>query len=218
MLIDLSHTIEDGMVTYKGLPAPLICDHMSRLQSRGKYAPGTEFQIGRIEMIGNTGTYIDTPYHRFADGEDLADIGLDRLCNLPAIVVRATDRESRAIDETRFDTIDVTGRAVLVWTGWDANWRTDQYFEGHPYLTRGAAELLRDRGAQLVGIDSFNIDDTDDLERPVHTTLLSAGRPIVEHMTNLGALPATGFRFTAAPPRIRQMGSFPVRAFAIVDG
>ncbi len=217
-LIDLSHVIEDGMITYKGLPAPLICDHLSRLASREIYAPGTEFQIGRIEMVGNTGTYLDTPYHRYADGEDLADIGIDRLCDLPGLVVQATTRSGRAIDVDVFVDLAVHGCAVLVHTGWDAHWRTDQYLEGHPYLTEAAAVYLRDAGALLVGIDSHNIDCTDNGERPVHTTLLGAGIPIVEHMTNLATVPATGFRFTAAPPKIRGMGTFPVRAFATCPG
>jgi arylformamidase len=213
-LVDLSHTIEDGMVTYRGLPAPLICDHLSRVASRAVYGEGTEFQIGRIEMVGNTGTYLDTPYHRYADGEDLAAVGLDRLCDLPGLVVNATQREGRALDVDAFASYAVPGCAVLVHTGWDAHWRTDQYFEGHPFLTGAAAQWLRDHGAALVGIDSFNIDSIDDGSRPVHTALLGAGIPIVEHMTQLGVLPATGFRFTAAPPKIRQMGTFPVRAFA----
>lgn len=215
-LIDLSHVIGDGMITYKGLPAPLICDHISRLQSRATYSEGTEFQIGRIEMVGNTGTYLDTPYHRYADGYDLAGLPLEQASHLPGVVVRVTGAVGRAIDWMAFAASDVTGRAVLIHTGWDRNWRSDAYFEGHPYLTRAAAEYLRDHGARLVGIDSYNIDDTSDGERPVHTTLLGAGIPIVEHMTNLEALPVDGFRFHAAPPKITKMGTFPVRAHAIL--
>ncbi len=216
-LVDLSHTIEDGMITYKGLPAPLICDHISRLQSRANYAEGTEFQIGRIEMVGNTGTYLDTPYHRYADGYDLAGLPLEQASHLPGTVVRLTGAAGRAIDWTAFAASEIAGRAVLVHTGWDRNWRTDAYFENHPFLTKAAAEYLRDQGAKLVGIDSYNIDDTSDGHRPVHTTLLGAGIPIVEHMTNLGALPASGFRFHAAPPKIAKMGTFPVRAHAVLD-
>ena len=201
------------MVTYKGLPAPIICDHLSRVASRGTYAEGTEFQIGKMELIGNTGTYLDTPYHRFADGADTAGVALERMADLPGIVVHV-DPAVRAVDAAVFDALDVRGCAVLVHTGWDRHWRTDQYFEQHVFLTTGAAERLRDRGAVLVGIDSFNIDDTADMARPVHTTLLGAGIPIVEHMTNLAALPDTGFRFTAVPPKIRGMGTFPVRAHA----
>jgi arylformamidase len=216
-IIDLSHVIEAGMVTYKGLPAPLICDHLSRVQSRQHYAEGTEFQIDRIEMVGNTGTYLDTPYHRYADGYDLAGLDLERISNSPGIVVRIEGSNDRAIDWTAFAASDVRGKAVLVHTGWDRHWRTDQYFEGHPYLTEAAATYLRDRGAILVGIDSFNIDNVDGNTRPVHSTLLAAGIPIVEHMTNLGALPITAFRFTAAPPKVKAMGTFPVRAHATID-
>lgn len=217
VIVDLSHVIEAGMITYKGLPAPLICDHLSRIQSRQHYAEGTEFQIDRIEMIGNTGTYLDTPYHRYADGYDLAGLDLARISNCPAIVVRIEGSNDRAIDWTAFAASDVNGEAVLVHTGWDLHWRTDQYFEGHPYLTETAAAYLRDQGAILVGIDSFNIDNVDGNTRPVHSTLLAAGIPIVEHMTNLGALPASGFRFTAAPPKVKAMGTFPVRAHATLD-
>ena len=216
-IIDLSHVIEAGMVTYKGLPAPLICDHLSRVQSRQHYAEGTEFQIDRIEMVGNTGTYLDTPYHRYADGYDLAGLDIERISNSPGVVVRVEGAIDRAIDWATFAASDVNGKSVLVHTGWDRHWRTDQYFEGHPYLTETAAAYLRDRGAIVVGIDSFNIDNVDGNTRPVHSTLLAAGIPIVEHMTNLGALPVTGFRFTAAPPKVKAMGTFPVRAHAIID-
>ena len=216
-IIDLSHVIEAGMVTYKGLPAPLICDHLSRVQSRQHYAEGTEFQIDRIEMVGNTGTYLDTPYHRYADGYDLAGLDLERISNSPGVVVRIEGSNDRAIDWAAFAASDVRGKAVLVHTGWDRHWRTDQYFEGHPYLTEAAAAYLRDQGAIVVGIDSFNIDNVDGNTRPVHSTLLAAGIPIVEHMTNLGALPITGFRFTAAPPKVKAMGTFPVRAHATID-
>jgi len=212
--IDLSHTIESGMVTYKGLPAPLICDHLSREQSRGIYAPGTEFQIGRIEMVSNTGTYLDTPFHRFADGIDLSGLALESIADLPGVIVRIGVSDSRAIDRAQFGAVEVRGRAVLVNTGWDRHWRTDRYFEGFPFLTEQAAIHLRDAGAVLVGIDSHNIDDTTGGTRPVHTTLLRAGIPIVEHMTNLGALPLRGFRFTAVPPKVSGMGTFPVRAHA----
>jgi len=214
--IDLSHTIESGMITYKGLPAPLICDHLSREQSRSIYAPGTEFQIGRIEMVSNTGTYLDSPFHRFADGVDLSGLTLESVSDLPGMVVRVDASQSRAVDRAHFGALEVRGRAVLVHTGWDRHWRTDRYFEGFPFLTEQAAIYLRDAGAALVGIDSHNIDDTSTGERPVHTTLLRAGIPIVEHMTNLGALPLRGFHFTAVPPKISGMGTFPVRAHARV--
>ena len=213
-LIDLSHTIEDGMVTYKGLPAPLICDHLSREASRAGYDAGTEFQIGRIEMVGNTGTYLDTPFHRYAAGEDLSDVGLERLAGLPGMVVRVG--EVQAIDADRVAGLDVRGKAVLVHTGWARHWRTDAYFEGHPFLTEAAAAALVEAGAALVGIDSHNIDDTRTRTRPAHTLLLGAGIPICEHMRGLDLLPDEGFRFTAAPPKVAGFGTFPVRAFAEV--
>jgi kynurenine formamidase len=216
-LVDLSHTIEDGMVTYKGFPAPLVCDHLSHAASRANYAPGTEFQIGRIEMVGNTGTYIVSPYHRYADGDDVADFVLDSIASLDAVVVRVTGTLDRAIPRSAFAGLGVRGKAVLVHTGWDRHWRTDRYFEGHPFLTADAAAHLRDAGATLVGIDSLNIDDTADAARPVHTTLLGAGIPIVEHLCDLDAVPTTGLRFSAVPPKVRGIGTFPVRAFALVD-
>jgi arylformamidase len=215
-LVDLSHTIENGMITYKGLPAPLICDHIGREQSRAHYAAGTEFQIGSMTMVGNTGTYIDSPFHRYADGADLADFNLADVASLDGIVVRVTGMRGRAIPRSAFAATDVRGKAVLVHTGWDAHWRTDRYFEGHPFLTADAAVFLRDAGARLVGIDSLNIDDTADGVRPVHTTLLGAGIPIVEHLRGLDQVPISGFRFSAVPPKIRGMGTFPVRAFALV--
>ncbi|HEX5386718.1 MAG TPA: cyclase family protein [Gemmatimonadales bacterium] len=214
-LIDLSHPIENGMVTYPGLPGPLICDYMSRIESRARYAPGVEFQIGRIEMVANTGTYLDSPFHRYASGKDLAALPLKWLAGLDGIVVRIAPDAGRAIGPDAFE-LDVTGKAVLVHTGWDRHWRTPRYLSDHPFLTAAAAELLRAGGARLVGIDSLNIDDVDDFARPVHSTLLGAEIPILEHMTNLGALPAAGFRFYAVPPKIVGFGSFPVRAFAAV--
>jgi arylformamidase len=213
-LVDLSHTIEHGMITYKGLPAPVISDHLSREQSRANYAEGTEFQIGKITMVANTGTYLDTPYHRFADGRDLADLNLAALAEVQGVLVRVTGMQGRAISRAAFGDLDVRGKAVLVHTGWDVHWRTDKYFEGHPFLTEDAAIHLKNAGAVLVGIDSFNIDDTADKRRPVHTTLLGAGIPIVEHLRGLDQLPASGFRFTAVPPKIKGMGTFPVRAYA----
>lgn len=212
-LIDLSHTIEDGMITYKGLPAPLICDHLSRAQSREIYAAGTEFQIGKITMVANTGTYIDSPFHRYAGGADIAAFELQALVALDAVVV-AVPEGMRAVGLEAFTGLDVTGKAVLVRTGWDRHWRTDRYFEGHPFLTAAAAEHLRSAHAALVGIDSYNIDDIADMKRPVHSVLLAAGIPIVEHMCGLRHLPAAGSRFTAVPPKVKGMGSFPVRAFA----
>jgi kynurenine formamidase len=215
-LIDLSHTIEDGMITYKGLPAPIICDYLSREESRSHYTGGTEFHIGKIELVANTGTYVDSPFHRFADGTDLAGLPLESLADLPGIVVHAT-HTGRAVTAASFRTLDVKGKAVLVHTGWARHWRTDQYFEGHTFLTGDAAALLVEAGASFVGVDSYNIDDTDDGTRPVHTQLLRAGIPICEHMCNLEQLPEGGFRFHAAPVKIRAFGTFPVRAYAVLS-
>ncbi len=211
MLIDLSHRIDDGMVTYRGLPAPRICDFWDREASAANYDDGSTFQIGRIDMVANTGTYLDTPFHRYEEGDDLAAVALDRLAGLDGLCVRA---EAMEAGEALFEGLDVAGKAVLVHTGWDRHWRTDAYFADHPFLSEAAARLLAERGAALVGIDSYNIDDTRTRRRPVHTILLGAGILICEHMTGLDALPASGFRFTAAPPRIAGMGTFPVRAFA----
>lgn len=216
-LVDLSHEIEHGMVTYPGLPAPVVSDWLSREASRARYAPGTTFHIGKIEMVANTGTYMDAPFHRHAGGADISAFPLEAVADLDGLVVRAYVRRHRGVDAGAFREADVRGKAVLVHTGWDAHWRTDRYGDGHPFLTRDAAEHLVAEGAALVGIDSLNIDDAEDGTRPAHTALLSAGIPIVEHMTNLGALPEAGFRFFAVPPRVKGMGSFPVRAFALVS-
>lgn len=215
MLIDLSHTVEHGLETYRGLPGPRICDFLSREASRAKYAPGTEFHIGRIDMVANTGTYVDSPFHRFADGRDLSELPLEQLADLEAVVVRAAG-PGRAVDREAFDGLDVRGRAVLVHTGWDRHWRTDAYFGEHPHLTADAADWLAANSAALVGIDSCNIDNMHTRGRPVHTRLLGAGVVICEHMTGLGRLPDEGFRFSAVPPKVRGMGSFPVRAYALL--
>jgi kynurenine formamidase len=217
-MIDLSHVIEHGMITYRGLPAPLVCDYLSRQESRKHYAPGTEFHIGKVEMVANTGTYLDSPFHRYADGPDLADLPLEKLANLDAVVVRWALRRGRAIGTDAFRSLDLCGKAVLVHTGWSAHWRTEQYFEGHPFLTSAAAAWLRDKGAVLVGIDSLNIDDIADGTRPAHSTLLRAEVPIVEHLRGLEDLPDTGFRFFAVPVKFRGMGTFPVRAFGLLEG
>ncbi len=214
--IDLSHPIEAGMTTYPGLPGPVVTDFWSRDSTRGHYAEGTTFQIGRIEMVANTGTYLDAPFHRFAEGMDVGSLPLEKLANLPGVLVDATLREGRAVEESFFDGGNLRGRAVLVRTGWDVYWRTPQYGEGHPYLTRGSAELLVREGAALVGIDSLNIDDTADATRPAHSSLLAAAIPIVEHLCDLGKLPAGGFRFHAVPAPVRGLGSFPVRAYAVI--
>ena len=203
------------MVTYKGLPAPIICDYLSREASRSIYAEGTEFHIGKIELVANTGTYIDAPFHRYADGIDLAALPLESLVDLEGIVLRA-ERLGVRIDVDAFADMAVAGKAVLIHTGWSRHWRTDQYFEGHPFLTEAAAMYLRDKGAALVGIDSYNIDDITDGRRPVHTVLLGADIPICEHMTNLERLPEQGFYFHAAPVKVKNFGTFPVRAYAVV--
>jgi kynurenine formamidase len=214
VLIDVSHAIESGMITYRGLPAPLVCDFLSRKASRKVYTPGTEFHIGKIEMVANTGTYLDAPFHRYADGSDVAEMPLERSADLPGLVVPV---DGRMVTQKAFAGVIVKGKAVLVRTGWDAHWRTDRYFEGHPFLTADAARFLVESGATLVGIDSLNIDDTADMTRPVHSTLLRAGIPIVEHLTRLDRLPEAGFRFFAAPVKVKGMGTFPVRAFGVVE-
>ena len=213
-LFDLSHTVEAGMITYKGLPAPLICDYLSREKSRELYADGTEFHIGRIDMVANTGTYLDSPFHRYADGKDLADLPLESLADVPAVVVHAGGPE---IGPDLLDGLQLKGKAVLFRTDWSDHWGEEAYFSGHPYLTEQTALRLRDSGARIVGIDSLNIDDTSRGQRPVHSTLLGAEIPIVEHMTGLEQLPREGGRFTAVPVKVRDFGTFPVRAFAVVD-
>jgi kynurenine formamidase len=215
-LIDLSHTVEHGMITYKGLPAPIICDYLSREDSRAHYAPGTEFNIGKIEMVANTGTYVDSPFHRFADGIDLSELPLESLADLEGVVIR-TQNLGRAINAKAFDGINIKGRAILVNTDWSRYWGKDQYFEGHTFLTKDAAEFLVEQGAAFVGIDTYNIDDTTDGARPVHTTLLGSQIPICEHMRGLDLLPDAGFRFHAAPVKVKAFGTFPVRAYAVLD-
>lgn len=213
-LIDLSHTIENGLVTYKGLPAPIICDYLSRERSRQLYAPGTEFQIGKIEMVTNTGTYLDCPFHRFEEGHDLSEVGLEAFTDLEGIVIRVPHTDTLAITEKHLRNHELQNRAVLIHTGWDTFWNTEAYYEKHPFLTADAADYLRDCGVKLVGIDSHNIDDTRGNSRPVHTTLLGANILIVEHLCQLSAVPNEGFTFTAAPPKFKGAGTFPVRAMA----
>lgn len=240
-LIDVSHTIEHGMITYKGLPPPVISDYLSRDASRTLYNPGTEFHIGKLEMVANTGTYLDSPFHRYADGKDLSELDLRSLANLAGVVVRHVGAAERELERAKFPSLmtsassfplagdrgitsatladlDVKGRAVLFYTGWDMRWRTEDYSNGnHPFLTTDAAEYLASAGAALVGIDSYNIDDTADGRRPAHSILLAHGIPIVEHLCGLRDLPETGFRFFAVPVKVKQFGTFPVRAFAIVS-
>ena len=216
-LVDLSHVIEHGMTTYPGLPGPHICDFWTREASAENYEDGSSFQIGRIDMVANTGTYLDSPFHRYADGMDLADLRLASLADLPGMVVRRPWENEIATDESHLGGLDVRGKAVLIHTGWDRHWRTDRYGSDHPFLTAAAAQWLIDNGAALVGIDSNNIDDTRVPARPAHTKLLGADIPVCEHMTGLGQLPDGGFRFSAVPPKVRGMGTFPVRAYAVLS-
>lgn len=215
--IDVSHTIEHGMLTYPGIPGPVITDFWTRVDSREHYANGTEFYIGKIEMAANTGTYVDSPFHRYADGKDVSELPLDSLADLEGIVIRYPLVNGRAVNKQCLEKHDVKGKAVLIHTGWDQHWRNDRYFRGHSYLTEDAADFLLHEGAILAGIDSLNIDDTDDLTRPVHSLLLGANIPIIEHMCNLQFVPDCGFKFYAIPVKVRRFGSFPVRAFCIVS-
>ncbi|MFF5215634.1 cyclase family protein [Micromonospora sp. NPDC000442] len=218
-LIELSHLVTDGMTTLPGWPAPRITEWLTREASRKHYASGTEFHVARIDMIANTGTYLDTPAHRYADGADLSGFPLDRLADLPGLVVRLP-AGTRAVDRLLLAPYDVAGKAVLLHTGWDTHFGTAGYGAPEaPHLTGDGAKALVDAGAALVGIDSINIDDMGPAaggERPAHSLLLAAGIPIVEHLTGLDAVPPDGFRFTATPPRVAGMGTFPVRAFAAV--
>jgi len=204
------------MITYKGLPAPIICDYLSREESRNHYAEGTEFNIGKLELVANTGTYVDSPFHRFADGMDLSELPLESLADLEGILIHVQEF-GRAIPANAFHGLNLKGKAVLIHTGWARHWRTDQYFEGHPYLIKEAAQYLADSGVAFVGIDTYNIDDTGDGTRPAHTILLGNRIPICEHMCALENLPDSGFRFHAAPVKVRAFGTFPVRAYAVLD-
>jgi kynurenine formamidase len=214
--IELSHVIQDGMITYEGLPGPKIGDHLSREGSRQHYVNGTTFQIGKIEMVANTGTYIDAPFHRYREGKDLSQLDLASVADLDGVSLYA-DPATRGISPDLFKGKDLKGKAVLIHTGWDRHWGTEPYFKDHPYLTRESAEYLKLEGAALVGIDSLNIDDNTDGTRPAHTILLGGGILIVEHLCNLDVLPDNGFKFFAVPAPVKGMGSFPVRAFAIID-
>jgi arylformamidase len=216
-IIDVCHTVEDGMITYKGLPAPVITDHLTRDASKQVYEPGTEFQIGKIEMVANTGTYLDSPFHRYADGTDLAGLDLYSLANLDGLVIRLSDPWRRDISVAALEGLELKGNAVLFHTGWDSHWRSDTYTNGnHPFVTEATAEYLAQAGVALVGIDSYNIDDTKTGTRPAHSILLKHDIPIVEHLCGLGELPAHGFKFFAVPVKVKGMGTFPVRAFGIV--
>lgn len=214
--IDLSHTVTHGMITYEGLPGPLICDYLTREASQSHYADGTTFHIGKIEMVANTGTYLDSPFHRYEKGKDLSQLPLTSLADLDGVIFRVDVTDSSAIGADVFRGHDVHGKAVLVNTNWSRHWGTEAYFDGHPFLTAEAAQWLRDAGATLVGIDSLNIDDISGGERPVHSILLGAEIPIVEHMCHLESVPNVPFKFHAVPVKVKQFGTFPVRAYAIV--
>jgi len=214
VFVDLSHTIEHGLVTYKGIPAPVICDFLSRENSKKIYEEGTQFQIAKIEMIANTGTYIDCPFHRFENGKDLSEIELERFTDLDAMVISVPYSESLEVNLQHLKHFEINKQAVLINTGWSTHWNTEKYYENHPYLTEEAAIYLRDCKVKLVGIDSHNIDSTNRKSRPVHTVLLGAEILIVEHLCNLHLLPQDGFTFSAIPPKFKGVGTFPVRAMA----
>lgn len=214
--IDLSHTITEKTLTYPGLPQPIICDFLSREASKQDYDGGESFQIGKIEMVGNTGTYIDCPFHRYANGEDTSQISLERFANLEGVVVRVPYTASLAVQVHHLSGVELHNKAVLIHTGWSRHWQTDTYYKNHPFVSEEAAIYLREQGAKLVGIDALNIDDTRTRYRPTHSTLLKAGILIVEHLTNLASLPSTGFLFNAVPPKIQGVGTFPVKAYAVV--
>jgi arylformamidase len=224
-IVDLSHPITPGLITYPGLPGPEIRPYLTREQSRESYAPGTEFQIDTITILGNTGTYLDTPFHRYADGIDLAALPLESCVELPGALVRtagsaagsAVGSAARAVDVGTLAALDVAGRAVLLHTGGDVAWGTPDYATDASYLTEAGAHWLAAHGARLVGIDAVNIDDVQDGRRPAHSILLRAGIPVVEHLTGLDQLPPTGFRFTAAPIPLVGAGTFTVRAYATID-
>jgi arylformamidase len=216
-IIDLSHPIREGMITYPGLPGPEMTDHLTRARAEEAYGPGVTFHIGRISMVANTGTYLDTPFHRYADGDDLAAIAVSRLVDLEGIVVRVTGATNRAVDAPQLAPYEVAGRAVLLHTGWDRTWGTPEYGRANPHVTEAATRWLVEHEPALVGIDSVNIDDVDDRTRPAHSGLLAVGIPIVEHLRGLDRLPPSGFRFHAAPPAVERFGTFPVRAYAVID-
>lgn len=215
--LDLSHTIEEKLVTYKGLPPPVFCDYLSREASKSFYSEGTSFQIGKIEMVGNTGTYIDCPFHRYEEGKDLSETELNRFVNLPAILIEAPYQQAIEVGVAFFKGIDLAHKAVLIHTGWSKFWNTEPYYQEHPFLTEEAAEYLKQQQVLLVGIDSHNIDDTRTNRRPVHSILLKHEILIVEHLCELDKIPVKEFLFSAVPPKIKNMGTFPVRAFVTID-
>lgn len=213
-LVDLSHLIKNGMEIGPGYPVPEVSDFLTYEESESRYAPGVTFHIGRVDMVANTGTYMDSPAHRYAGKADISALPIDLVADLEGILIRMSGMEGRAIDVHALIPYHIRGRAVLIETGHAKMWGTPDYFKAHPYLTQEAAAYLRDEGALLVGIDSLNIDDTQDPLRPAHSILLDAGIPIVENLCNLEQLPVEGFRFSAAPMKLQGMSAFPVRAWA----
>ncbi|MEI6216581.1 MAG: cyclase family protein [Actinomycetes bacterium] len=217
-VVDLSHTIREGLITYPGLPSPVISPHLTRAAATKIYAPGTTFAMDLITMIGNTGTYLDSPFHRYSDGADLAGLKLETLVELETEVFNLSASTTRGIEPSQLVGRELSGKAILLHTGWDKYFGEVSYAKGAPFLSKAGAEFLISSGVVLVGIDSLNIDDTESGgERPAHTLLLGTGIHVVEHLTNLGQLPDTGARFTAAPPKVEGFGTFPVRAFATFD-
>ena len=212
--VDLSHTIRDGLITYRGLPAPIICDFLTREASAIQYDDQSTFQIGEIKMVGNSGTYMDCPFHRYSDGSNFSELFISDMADLEGVMIKHHFSKGLAIDKTHFKPFDLRNKAVLIRTDWAAKWNSDSYFENHPYLTKDAAEYIKSQSPKLVGIDSYNIDNTNVNSRPVHTILLGAGILIVEHLCQLHLLPDAGFYFSAVPPKIVGMGSLPVRAYA----
>ena len=213
--IDLSHAVVDGMRAYPGLPAPKIGAFRTHEESRASYEGKAEFYLGKVELPGNCGTYLDSPFHRYRDGADLSRIPLESIAGLPGVVVDAPAVAGPI--SFQCGEAELRGRAVLIRTGWDVRWGTDGYWEPGPYLGAGAIDLLVRSQAALVGVDFWNVDDTADPSRPAHTRFLARGIPIVEHMANLVGLPRTGFRFYAVPPPLVGGASFPVRAFAEIE-
>lgn len=217
-VIDLSHPIREGMTTYPGLPGPEFGDHLTREKAEEAYGRGVTFHVGRISMVGNTGTYLDSPFHRYPHATDLAGLDLPRLVDVEGVVIRAAAWGDRAVDVAHLEGHEVAAKAVLVHTGWDHHWGTEAYGRDNPYLTESATAWLVERAPALVGIDSVNIDDIGDRRRPAHSGLLAAGIPIVEHLCGLDRLPDDGFRFHAAPPAVEAFATFPVRAYAVLPG
>jgi arylformamidase len=214
-IVDLSHPIRSGMRTYPGLPGPRVEPYVTHSASRASYAGQSEFTITRFFMLGSTGTYLDSPWHRHPDGADLAQVNLGAVADLDGICIEHDAVEGREIKLTTA-AHDLAGRAVLVRTGWSARWGGPAYWAPGPYLGADAVQALVLARPAIVGVDFWNADDPDDPRRPAHTQLLGAGIPIVEHLTGLEQLPSEGFRFFAVPPAIESGASFPVRALAVI--